>query len=225
MRIEVAEAVPPTVTLTGPATLTIDGMDNPDPSVFQTGLKILDSLTISVMRSSAAASSAALRDQKDFNMPDYESLVKKFSREEILLDLCTVTLRNQNDHSDVTLAMSDELARPLHMEIRQTRDTPHEKQWTIQGSGISNEIPDFLTILRDVRLKLVHGLRARHSDIVLSVSLVCVEMFSKIPSAQYTVEVWLFFAAPIQIPFPNYWRNQLINQKHTPYHHNVFLFS
>jgi hypothetical protein len=186
MRVEVIEAIPPTVTLSGPASLTIDGMDNPDATVFRNGIKILDSLTISVMRSTTPTSS---RDQKEFKMPDYESLVKKFSRDEILLDMCTITLRNQNVHDDVTLAVSEMLAKPLHMEVRQTKDSSHEKQWSIQGVGTTSEIPDFLTILRDVRLKFSNGLQPKHSQIVLSVSLVCVEMFSKIPSAQYTVEV------------------------------------
>ncbi|OQV20933.1 Calsyntenin-1 [Hypsibius exemplaris] len=186
MRVEVAEAMPPTVTLTGPALFTIDGMDNPDPTIFETGVKILDSLTISVMR---ASSSTGSRDGKEFKMPDYESLVKKFSRDETQLDLCTITLRSAQIHEDVTLVVPETLAKPLSMDVRQTKESPREKQWTIQGTGTTNEIPDFLTILRDVRLKFLHGLQMEHSEIMMSVSLVCVEMFSKIPSAQYTVEI------------------------------------
>lgn len=194
LTLKVTEASPPTVTLTGPTTLTIDGMENPETDIFDTGVKVLDSVTISVMRASSPALVA--RDQRGSLIPDYESMVKKFERDVVLLDSCTLKLRNERRADGVTLNVSDVLVRSLQMEVKHSAVSAVENQWVISGVGIANEIPEFLSVLRDVRLKLNREHVAALSSVVLKVSLSCMEMFSKTPSAEYVLEVRLQCSEP-----------------------------
>lgn len=187
MTLKVIEAAPPTITLTGPTTLTIDGMENPEAEVFASGIKILDSVTISIMRASMPA--MIVQDQKGTLVPDYETMVKKFERDVVLLDSCTLRLRNERLRDSVTLNVSSVLTKSLQMDVKYSTPSSYEKQWIIQGSGISNEVPEFLSVLRDIRLKMDRNQIQMMSSLVLKVSLSCTEMFSKLPSAEYVLEV------------------------------------
>ncbi|XP_055332879.1 calsyntenin-1-like [Paramacrobiotus metropolitanus] len=207
LTLKVTEAVPPTVTLSGPSTLTIDGMDNPQPDVFRMGVKILDSLTISVMRASSPVLMA--QEQKtSLTQTDYEAMVRKFERDVVLLDSCTIRLKNERAVEGVTLNVSEGAVRSAGMVVQLSQRSTGEMEWVIKGSGVNNEVPEFLNVLRDIRLKLDEGKISKYNDLRVKVAVFCTEMFSKFPSVEYILEVDLknfehlekLLMHPVQIP-------------------------